>query len=252
MESSFRTYLQNELTARCSRNPNYSLRSYAKALGISASALSQILSGKRPITDKSKLRLGSALGLSSSRIHAMSTKELSDSNSRFQQITLDQFALISDWYHYAILELTHTKGFKSEAAWIARRLGITKSEANIAIDRLTRLELLDVTRVPWKDLSENGELTHLAKEMTSIAAKKYQGQLLDLSKKAVQEVPLHRRNHTSATFCFDVADMESAIQRIGEFRRSFAKEFQPSKKGGDVYQIQISFFPLTNPDQEKK
>src|SRR6202050_4890689 len=60
----FRLLLQDELAARCSRNPNYSLRSFAKFLSVSPAALSAILKGKRPITHKMKERLGLQLGLS--------------------------------------------------------------------------------------------------------------------------------------------------------------------------------------------
>lgn len=248
MQSRFRNYLQDELAGRCRRNPNYSLRSFAKALGISPASLSQILSGKRPITERSRILLGSALGLSDDRLRALDRR--TEENSDFQQIALDEFAAISDWYYYAILELTHTRGFRSDAAWIARCLGITKSEVNNAVERLVRLELLDVDKRPWKDLSDSGKMTHLTKGMTSTAARKYQVQLLELSKAAVQEIALSNRSHTSATFAFDVDDIESAIERLNEFRRSFAREFQPRKKGGQVYQLQISFFPLTKCQKE--
>src|SRR3984957_9168996 len=46
----FRMILQRELLLRCERNPQYSLRSFAKSLQIDPSTLSQILRGKRSIT----------------------------------------------------------------------------------------------------------------------------------------------------------------------------------------------------------
>lgn len=249
----FRSFLQEMLVERCRSNPNYSLRSFARSLQVEPSALSQMLNGKRPITDKMKLRLGSALGLSVEKIHKMpSSEDLTSLRAapEFQQMTLDSFAVISDWYHYAILELTHVEGFKSEALWISQRLGITKSEANIAIERLLRMELLKPdAKGKWLDTSENGELTHLTPAVTSDAARKYQCQLLELSKRSVQEVPVSKRNHTSATMCFDTEDMAIAIDAIAKFRRSFAREFQP-QKAKDVYQLQISFFPLTTQKED--
>jgi transcriptional regulator with XRE-family HTH domain len=247
----FRALLQTELVDRCRKNPGYSLRAFARSLGVEASALSQIISGKRPLTDKMRIRLGSALGLPLTRIKNIPADD-DGRTEGFQQITLDQFAVISDWYHYAILELTNVVGFKSEAAWISKRLGITKLEANVAVERLMRLGLLEERNGRWIDASENGELTHIAPSLTSSASKKYQCQLLELSKAAVHEIGLERRNHTSATLVFDSVDMDSAIERIKQFRRSFAKEFQPSSGGTDVYQIQISFFPLTIQSEVKR
>lgn len=59
----FRLFLQDELSTRCARNPSYSLRSFAKLLEISPSALSALINGKRPLTNKTKERLGLKLGI---------------------------------------------------------------------------------------------------------------------------------------------------------------------------------------------
>lgn len=241
---------------RCRKNPNYSLRSFARALSVEPSALSQMINGKRPITEKMKLRLGAALGLHTKQIEKFTTEGQSKSKQplpAYQQMTLDSFALISDWYHYAILELLAIEGFKPDPAWIGKRLGITRSEANIAVERLFRLGLLERKNDgSWADTSENGTTSHLKPGVTSDAARKYQCQLLDLSKQAVQEGELSRRNHTSATLCFDPSDLPQAIERITEFRRLFASEFQPKTKGKEVYQLQVSFFPLTKVMKKKE
>lgn len=246
----FRSLLQEELLGRCRTNPNYSLRSFARSLSVEPSALSQIINGKRPLTEKMKIRLGSALGLSMQELEKIprdgSEKRGKAIARSYQQITHDTFSVISDWYHYAILELTHMEGFQGDAVWIARKLGITKSEVNIALERLVRLRLLGKDKNgEWFDASENGELSHISPGLSSVAARRYQVELLELSKRAVQEIDVKRRNHTSAAMCFDPDDFEDAIAAIAAFRRKFAQEFQPKMRGRAVYQLQISFFPLT-------
>jgi transcriptional regulator with XRE-family HTH domain len=254
--SDFRSLLQLELTARCQKNPNYSLRSFARSLQVEPSALSQIINGKRPLTQKMRLRLGTALGLSLHEIKEIPITKDEDTDDRktlkYQEIGLDAFAAISDWYHYAILELTYVEGFKPDSSWISKRLGITKSETNIAIERLFRLGLLKKTKNgQWTDASENGVLSHIHPSLTSSAAKKYQKQLLELSSRSLVEDPIQERNHTSATFCFDTDDLPRAIEEISKFRRKFAAEFQPKKKAKQVYQLQISFFPLSHETKEQ-
>jgi transcriptional regulator with XRE-family HTH domain len=247
----FRQLLQEELVQRCRANPNYSLRSLARSLGVEPSSLSQIINGKRPLSKKMKLRLGSGLGLTVKEIERVPTADSEYSDIKgaiplFQQLTLDAFALIADWYHYAILELTYVEGFKCNHGWISRRLGITRSEVNIAVERLVRMDLLEIgSDGKWRDLSANGALTHLKPAMSSEAARKYQMQLLELSKKSIEEVDVKKRNHTSATLCFDPQDLERAMNAITVFRRKFATDFQPKQKAKEVYQLQISFFPLS-------
>jgi hypothetical protein len=203
----FRLLLQQELAKRCQANPNYSLRSLARSLGVEPSSLSQIISGKRALTQKMKMRLGTGLGMTVKEIQQIPADDRDLDGSavvpQFQQQTLDTFALIGDWYHYAILELTYVGDFRGDHLWISRRLGITRSEVNIAVERLVRLNLLAISPDgQWEDLSADGALTHLKPAMSSEAARRYQMQLLELSKRAVQEVdvgeqfyflqPLHR------------------------------------------------------------
>src|SRR4051794_28890210 len=105
----FRLYLQAELVKRCRANPRYSLRSFARSLRVSPSALSAMLNGKRPVTATMKRRFAQALGLSPEEIARFEINSqhsaLREEYKKFQQLTLDSYAVIADWYHYAILEL---------------------------------------------------------------------------------------------------------------------------------------------------
>ncbi len=130
---SFRALLQRELLSRCRNNPRYSLRAFARSLEVEPSSLSQIINWKRPLTTKMKERLGRALGLTRDQLAKIPSSERAQTGTSteqaIQKLAHDTFAVISDWYHYAILELTYIDGFKSDAGWIALRLGISKAQA---------------------------------------------------------------------------------------------------------------------------
>ena len=57
-------------------------------------------------------------------------------------VDLDTFAVISDWYHYAILSLLEVTDARLDPRWISKRLGINRLEARLAIERLKRLSLI--------------------------------------------------------------------------------------------------------------
>jgi hypothetical protein len=61
-------------------------------------------------------------------------------------LSLDAFQVISDWHHFAILELGSLKGFRITAANVAKDLGLHLEVATAAIERLIRLELLVLRR----------------------------------------------------------------------------------------------------------
>jgi len=155
--------LKQELAKRVNRNSQYSLRAFARSLDLGASALSQIMDGKRQISDKIIQRLTSKLDLSPQdhkkfiqsvaeyKKHS-GLKRLSPSikealknkpkQATAKDLTADIFKAISEWYHSAILELTFTEGFKSDHRWIASQLGIGITEAKLAVERLLELGLL--------------------------------------------------------------------------------------------------------------
>src|SRR4051812_45475661 len=162
----YKKILNHELSKRIEKNPRYSLRALAKAIGTDAGSLSRVLAGTKVPTISLSQKIFTALNFSpyeqhqflnsvavayqqmgyqrlSPKIRALSAA-VDPSGSQFKELSLDAFRIISDWYHYAILELTLASEFKSEAAWISKQLGISVTETKLAIERLLSLELLRV------------------------------------------------------------------------------------------------------------
>ena len=108
------------------RNSRYSLRAFAKHLGVGPSTLSQILNQKRSLSDKMCEKLAAPLGLSPHRMRHLMQREpgpLPDAASAFPnflKIEEDRFHFITDWYYYTILELTRVEDFKPKISWIAK------------------------------------------------------------------------------------------------------------------------------------
>jgi len=248
-QSSFRSYLQQELIRRCDRNPNYSLRSFAKTLNISSSALSGILNGKRPLTEKTTVRLAAALGLGNEEIETFRTthaRRKSGSDEAVQQLALDTFACISEWYYLAILELVRTRSFRPDPAYVARALGLNRAQVNTAVERLQRLGLLRIEADGrWVDTSAGGRLTAIEEDLTSAAAKLLQKRILELGIDAINEVPLDRRSNTAMTVAVDAQDLPEARRRIQKFRRELADFFEKSSTPEHVYHLAIALYPLT-------
>ncbi len=142
----FKTYLQEELVLRSKRNPSYSLRSFAKAIGVSPSFLSKLLHGQRRITDQVLEKISTNLNLDPTIRSTFAGEEKSsgDPEMTFRNLQLEYFKVISDWYHYALIELTNLDGFQNSPEWIAFKLGITVNQAKSAVERLLNLELLEL------------------------------------------------------------------------------------------------------------
>jgi uncharacterized protein (TIGR02147 family) len=229
------------------------MRSFAKSLSISSSTLTEILSGKRSISEKMKWRLGENLRLTHKEIskfdHAPSKSKpvIFKSSRPVLEIDQDIFAIISDWYHYAILELTRVDGFQSSVEYISHALEIDKAEAQVAVERLFKLKFLEVDEDGrWFDATdEEGLLTNIQDKVTSVASKKMQKQILELSIKTLMSKSLEERNHTAMTMALDIGDLPKAMEKIKEFRRSLANELSKISRPTHVYHMHIGLYPVS-------
>jgi transcriptional regulator with XRE-family HTH domain len=70
-----RTILEAEFARRRNLNPRYSLRAFARSVDIEHSTLSQLLSGKRPMTWKSIHRIASRVRWTGAAVLQLSTQE---------------------------------------------------------------------------------------------------------------------------------------------------------------------------------
>jgi plasmid maintenance system antidote protein VapI len=245
----FRLYLQQELVKRCKKNPRFSVRAFAITLGVENSALSKILCGKRQLTRKMVIRLGQKLGLNPIQISEFSIVPVLENpesqKETFRQLTQDQFAIISDWYHYAIHELCRTNSCKSDVRWIARKLGITLAEAASAVERLLRLGYLERS-TSGTLINRSGPLTTLGNEFTTIAFRNLQRQVLEKAIIALEEVPLEKRDQTSMTMAISSTKLKEAKELIKKFRRDLSNFLESDYKNLDsVYHLGISLYPVT-------
>lgn len=241
----FRLYLQQELSKRCKNNPHFSLRAFARTLDVEVSSLSKILNGKRSLSRKMLHRISSQLGLSPERVNYFEEKLKPRKRKKmeFTQLTLDMFTVISDWYHYALLELVTLKDFDPSHAWIAKRLGITVSEVNFAVERLQRLGMLEIEGDRWQQSS--GHLTTIGSNFTASALKKLQNQILAQAQESLQSTKIERRDQSAMTMAIDSSKLEEAKQRITKFRRDMCAFLQDSNAKDEVYQLSISLFPVS-------
>lgn len=246
-EPDFRTLLQEELLKRCRANPRYSLRAFARSLGTHPASLSHVMRGRRPLTGHAIRQMGARLGLSPDRIQDLerSNRDPEAKKDAFQTLAQDLFEVVSDWYHDAILELTRVKHFEADPRWIARTLAITPSEVHIAVERLTRLGLLEITPTgQWIDRSELNAVT--GGPHTSIARMKLQRQLLERSIQALENDPYDLRDHSSLTMAMQTSDLPEAKERIRKFRRELCAYLQrPGTSPDQVYQLAVGLFALS-------
>ncbi|MES2802635.1 MAG: TIGR02147 family protein [Bdellovibrionota bacterium] len=251
MRTEFQEILNKELSKRIHKNPAYSLRAFAKHLEVSPSALSAMMSGKRPITKKSIELLGLRLGLSAKKVSSIllqinfKQSELSRKGIQFQELMNNQMSVLSDWYNLAILELMKLEDFEPSEKYVSKKLGITVFEARGAIDCLKQNNILEIkSDGTWVD-RYNGFTQSLPKEKTTTIKKRLQQQFFEKALNAISDVDYSRRDHTGTTMAIAEEDLPMVRELITKFRRELSKLLDGRENLNQVYQLSIGFFPLT-------
>lgn len=249
-----RDLLKTEIVRRCEKNPSYSLRAFAKSLNLSPAFVSKLLKGDRPFTAKTIDHIAAALALNPEQVLAYKGRlkkkgTLEERDPGYRQIGLDQFQFISDWYHFAIMELVTVEGFKASPAWIAAKLGINVHQASDAFERLIRMGYIQETEGKYILVEENN--TTIGPEIAVPATRRQQTQFLEMAIQAIHETPIEKRSQTTSTMAIPSDRIGEAKEIITEFRRKMANLMQRPGERDSVYQLTVSFYPLTKNTKEK-
>jgi uncharacterized protein (TIGR02147 family) len=164
-------------------------------------------------------------------------------------MSLDSFALVSDWHHYAILSLLEIPGARSDARWIARRLGISEVEAKGAMERLMRMEIIEKVDGRWRQAV--GPI-RIGNNVPTAATKKFQKQLLLKAIESLENDPNEIRDFSSMTIAMDSAQIPYARERIRAFRRQLAEELEAKGSPDRVYEVTMQVFPVSQSLKERR
>jgi uncharacterized protein (TIGR02147 family) len=252
--------LREALLERQRKNPAFSLRAFAHKLKMSPSAVSEVLAGKRRISEKLAERIMMGLMLTpeeSIKIKQLFNKEREiqgatvekKKSSRYLRLSADHFHIVADWFHFAILSLFDTKNYKDEPTWIAKKLKIRESDADAALDRMVRLGLLQQ--------DNSGKLTptsaHLESpdDVVNLALRKAHHQNLELAARSLEEDAVEVRDITSMTMAIDRKKLPEAKRMIREFQDKLAALLESGDRQ-DVYKLNVHLFPLSTLEEESE
>ena len=245
--------LKNNFEERRRKNRRFSLRAYAKFLEIDAPTLSKIFSHQKKPGIRLTKRLADKLGLDPKKQRSLmgGAGGRNPQDRDFRYVESDQFQAMSRWYYNALLEILELKNFSDDPVWIASKLNLSVNEVKIALERLERLGQIQKTDKGWKDLT-GGVTTVLGRDLTSSARRSHQKELLEIAMQALEDVPVEYRDQTSMTMAIGVDDIPKVKELIKDFRRRLFSFLNDNPEKTEVYNLSVSFFPLSKLNQKEK
>lgn len=251
-------FLSRELDRRVQVNSRYSQRGFARSLGLSPGELSEILRDKRKLGLKGALKISRAMGLNPAETkHLLFLAEVEKSKEwnietrlttepapmKTGAVDNDVFHLVSEWFYFAVLNLVDTADFRWNSIWIAKRLGITRTQAKVAMERLLRMEL--VKKHNGRVVCNNDAVLSTT-GVPSEAIRQYHKQILQKALAAIDFQPVQERDISGVGFACDPRDIESIRREILDFEQNLAAKYRRGKLT-EVYHIEVALFRLTEP-----
>jgi transcriptional regulator with XRE-family HTH domain len=161
-----RERLVSEFEERKGSNPRYSIRAFAAFLGDDHSTVSQVMRGVRRATVAQVRQWSRKLGIPAEEISVLiATEQAADADTLHRQTMLRHWtaeaeAILRDGVHLEILRLCRSTEFRPDSRWIAQRSGASTDAVNVALQRLLRIGLLQITAAgEWRDCTGLAQLT---------------------------------------------------------------------------------------------
>jgi uncharacterized protein (TIGR02147 family) len=224
-----RAYVREELELRQKRRPAYSMRAFARDLEVSPSFLCEFLAGRQGLSRERTVWIAEKLKLTAEQAEhfqdlieakfALNADKKKLAKFRAQQrnrnsdshLSLENFHLIADWYHFALLEILGVPGPQKSMKQIARLIDVPEADLKEASARLLRLGLL---KKDGDRLTPVDDTTSAGGEIPDRAIRLSHQQTLAMHAAAVDRKEYTERENVSVTFSIAAQDWPKLRKEI--------------------------------------
>lgn len=255
----YREILLKEYEKRKTKNPRYSLRAYAKYLGMTASRLSEIFSHKRGMSPDLAHRIIDKLDFAefekslfldlveseearSPIDRQLAVERVKSKIKKYSEIDLDTYQVIAEWYHYAVLDYLKLENCSQDPAVIARHLNVSPEKIVNALERLVKLNFLHNVDGKYSVVEQR---LSTPTEIPSEAIKLHHTGILDKSKEALRHQSVENRFFQTVIIPITKEDIPMMKQMYTEFQEKLSAQLTTSPRKNAVYAIHFNFFELT-------
>lgn len=258
----YRDYLKDTLDLRKKRNRSYSMRAFAKALGVPVSTLSEVTNKKKHLSLEAARKVAGGLRfrVNEKRYFSLLVEMESTRNSaRRKEIQIelkslaqqslrkgmdanyDEFLNQSD--KFVLIELGGIENFILNSKTGAVALGKSREEVQEHLSTLKRLEVL--TQSANKDqYLRSGSGVLISSDKINLDLRRFHLEMLDKAKASLAEQSPRERLVGSETFSFCSNQLNEANDIMEEFFSKMVGLANRSTNKDSVYHVGLQMFRL--------
>jgi uncharacterized protein (TIGR02147 family) len=270
----YRQFLRDFFTEQKRINPRYSHRLFARKASLSSSGfLSEVIGGKRKLTQATLLRFSQAMKLGAPE-HAYfeglvafnDAKTVEEKNhhysrlmalrgTRLEIIGFEKYEFYRNWWHTAIRELINCRPLKAGSREDFAALGQSLQPAISAAQARRSVKLL--LGLGFVERRPDGYLRQTARFIstgslrpgapTTLDVDNFQFAMLELARKALHSRPRPERDFSTLTLSLSAAGEAAAKAEIAALRKRLLALAEQDRGTDRVRQFNFQSFPLSKP-----
>ena len=273
----YRVFLKDVLVEKIRKNAAFSLRAFAAQLGVAPGMLSDVLNHKKNLSVAKAMQVASGLRLQGDEDTYFQALVLLENTRRPGQmeqrekvlerlqtlrpaslntvrtvtdLSVDHFHSVANWICVAGFALLGCAANGFSAAQIAARLSVSKFEAEDAMERWVRLDLVERDGEGRYFKRSDAHLM-MKSQAPQGALRKFHATMLEKASEALVSQSNLEKFVGSETLAFDASDLREVSEILeGAISKVLAKA-KSGKKKADVYHLGFQFFRVNKKGESK-
>lgn len=248
------TTLRRKLLELQSKNGNFSIRAFAKKLNLQPSATNEILKGERKVSKKIAEKIATRLQLDprerSELLSLFPEKFLkgqkqnnADNSLDALKLSSEQFALISEWIHFALLSFMKTKDFKEDYRYLSAKFSVSENVIKKALDRMISINL--IKREKSGKLKRISSKVNTTDDIKDMSLQKAHIADMDMAKDKIQNLDVLQRDFSFLIFNGNPKYLPKAKEILRRAQDDLEK-LMDQDQAKEVYKLCTYLFPLTD------
>ncbi|KHD88372.1 MAG: hypothetical protein OM95_09560 [Bdellovibrio sp. ArHS] len=238
-----------DFKSRNNKNPKFSLRAYARTLGVSPTSLSQIMSGKRKLTYPVAVVIFDKVAMDpKDRDQALSVLRTHMQDERRRKTKYDVIEVEApvskvslSWLEMAITPFMSTPHYNGGAESIARYFGVSKQEASNALKHLEQMQIVE-----WKDGGYRevfkAELRYGSERMPTEVVKKLRLESLERTRELVSRNPPEDQGFMGVSYmAVSEQHKTKALNELQSFVKNFRKKYGTIGEADEIFLLSVNF-----------
>jgi uncharacterized protein (TIGR02147 family) len=264
---SYRNILSTELDRRKELNALYSLRAFARDMGLAAPQLSSVMSGKKGISVQAAKKIAKKISLtdqesnyfvlSAQALHSRQPKNRQRANELLQvekqkksirTILEPSFSCLNEWFYISFLQAFDLVSFEPKTEWFAEHFNVSKAQAKKALMDLEEAGLLTQDQDFFKPTFSRVKTADIASKQI----RSYLQKMIKIASNALENQSINERDFSATTFAIDPQNIPVLKKKIENFCDELCQAGTEKGPLKEIYCFSTQFFRVSKKSTNKE